>query len=98
MEQMLNISYRKIGGIRFVKLGRINVQLSVSKKPVAVTADRLAQIENAKRETCAAIERAAIEANVTAAILNCENALEAWRAERAANWARYCEGRGNGGW
>lgn len=32
MAQLLNVSFRKIGGLRFIRLGRINIQLSVSSK------------------------------------------------------------------
>lgn len=36
---MFNISIRKIGGIRFIQFGRINIQLSVSS-PAAFHAKR----------------------------------------------------------
>lgn len=40
-----NVSHRKVGGIRFLKLGRINISLSVAKRPedIEVTARAMAE-------------------------------------------------------
>ncbi len=47
MAHLLNISARKVGGIHFLKLGRINVSVSVSKPETEIKLSARAMVERA---------------------------------------------------
>lgn len=50
---MLNISHRRVGGLRFIKLGRLTVSFSVSKayKPLKGSAAHVAQCNAIRANT-----------------------------------------------